>query len=147
MFPLESSASWTGTSRPVFAPPMVVEGATLPLPPAGYETTSSLSLVVKIATGSPPCDGVGVAVGVAVIVGVAVAVGVAVGVGDAALPNAIPISFTTCGLLSASSVMESLPASLVPLDLEALVGLNVTDTVQFAGFAASGETQVLPLTA
>ncbi len=85
--------------------------------------------------------------GVAVAVGLGVAVGVAVIVGVEALPNAVPVSFTTCGLLSASSVMESLPASLVPLDLEALVGLNVTDTVQVAGFTGRGETQVLALTA
>jgi hypothetical protein len=86
-----------------------------------------------------------VAVGVGVRVAVAVLVGVAVGGG--AIPSAVPVSFTFCGLFSASSVMDSVPDSLAPLSLAAPVGLNVTDTVQVAGLAASIEPHVFALTA
>jgi hypothetical protein len=70
---------------------------------------------------------VAVEVGVAVIVGVAVAVAVGEVTG---VPKATPLSFTFCGDFSASSAISRLPLTLVPLDLLALTGLNVTETWQ-----------------
>ena len=75
--------------------------------------------------------GVGVAVGVFVAVGVAVTVGVDVATAPVATPTSAAIWVLRC----ASSVKVSCPVSVVPLGLESVTGLNVTETwqVEFAG--------------
>ena len=97
---------------------MVAVGATSPLLPIGYAVTLAANvLLTKIVAG------------------------------PGAMPKAIPLRCTVCGLFSASSVMVRVPGSFVPLGLLALLGLNVTDTVQVAGLGASVEPQVFALTA
>ena len=83
-----------------------------------------------------------VAVGVAVSVAVTVVVAVEVAVGVGGMPNAVPDNFTVWGLPAASSVIVSVPVSLVCLGLLASTGLKVTDTMQVAGLAASAGMQL-----
>ena len=101
---------------------------------------------VAVAVGVAVLLAVAVAVAVGVAVAVAVAVGVAVGVGVGAMPYAVPLSFTVCGLFAASSTIVRSPDSLVRFGLLALVGSNVTETAQDV-FDASVEPHVFALIA
>jgi len=101
--------------------------------------------VAVVATTVAVAVAVGVRVGV--LVGVAVAVLLAVGVGVGFLPTAIPVSFTFCGLFSALSLIVSSPDSFVPLGFAGSTGTKITDTLHFAGLAASVPLQALPLSA
>jgi len=110
-----------------------------------------VAVAVAVAVGVSVAVGVRVGVSVVVLTGVevtvavAVLVGVAVGVG--LLPTAIPVSFTFCGLFSALSLMVSAPDSFVPVGFAGSTGTKITETLQFAGFAASVAMQAFPLTA
>ena len=54
---------------------------------------------------------------------------------------AVPVNLTTCLPVPASSVIVSVAVTFVPFGVCALVGLNVTEIVQVAGFAGSWPTQ------
>lgn len=111
----------------------------------GVAVMVNVGVAVRVAVAVAVGVAVRVAVDVAVEVGVAVivVVAVAVGVGEVtAVPNATPLSFTFCGDFSASSAISRLPLTLVPLDLLALTGLNVTETWQLE-LAASEVSQLL----
>jgi hypothetical protein len=113
---------------------------------APVEVAVAVGVAVLLAVAVAVTVAVAVAVAVGVAVAVAVAVGVAVGVGVGAMPYAVPLSFTVCGLFAASSTIVRSPDSLVRFGLLALVGSNVTETAQDV-FDASVEPHVFALIA